>query len=254
MTWYHTLVWICPTPRHANLKFDTSAECEAHIREEHGDDISMTQISVVVEKSARPAADPLDVITRIDESGKLARCVCPFCSFSADRTNISDIMNDTNDSATLAVSPKEMRDHIVAHLEFIALLSLPEQDELENAASDEVQSESAKASTRIAEQMQESSFWEDISSDSRQELKEDEPKILTGSDYEHWNSITAIIRDRSPPVDLMHDQVLIPFITRARRLQSLELQKRLGIPLIIVTDPQGLEVLNYQMDESSNLL
>ncbi|KAL8732799.1 MAG: hypothetical protein Q9181_003826 [Wetmoreana brouardii] len=152
MRWQRTLVWSCQAPRHTHLKFETSAECEAHMRQEHIQEISSAQIALLVEKSAQPAADPLEKHLREDETGPQERSVCPLCSFAVENARISEPHGLVPDASAPINGMKKMRDHIAAHLESIAFLSLPEQDELDDAASDEVQSENTKRSSRGADQ------------------------------------------------------------------------------------------------------
>lgn len=256
MKWQHTLVWSCQAPRHNHLKFDTSAECEAHMRQEHVREISDAQIPLLVEKSAQPAADPLEVLLRIDEAGPQERSVCPFCPFAVENTRIPDPRALVPDASTSIDGMKQMRDHIAAHLESIALLSLPEQENLDNAASDEVQSESAKRSSRGANQDLESlpstsDGWHEFHTSrwakqrsSLDEIEQDVTLML----YEpvDWSFMTPKYQDNELSFDPGQDPVLSPFVERARRIQMLEALKRHGIPMIIINDPDGLEVPEAQ--------
>lgn len=156
MKWQHTLVWSCQAPRHTHLKFGTSVECEAHMRLEHIQEISSAQVALLVEKSAQPAADPLEVLLRVGEAGPQARSVCPLCPSAVENIRVPDPKALVPDASTPIDGMKQMRDHIAAYLESIALLSLPERAELDNAASDEVQSESAARSSHGTDQDQES--------------------------------------------------------------------------------------------------
>lgn len=146
MKWQHTLVWSCQTPRHTDLSFGTSEECEMHMRQEHSEDISIDQLAVLVEKSAHPAADPLEVLVRYEKVGSEDRSVCPLCPFAIENTRIPEPRSLIPDASLTADDAKAMRDHVAEHLESIALLSLLEQ-EIDDAASDEVQSESARISS-----------------------------------------------------------------------------------------------------------
>lgn len=159
---------------------------------------------------------------------------------------------------------KEMQHDIAAHLESIALLSLPEQKEVDNAASDEVQSESAKISRPSEDQDQESLF---LTSDVWDEhnlarKKEYDVESINGAlpleiierlldpipmtENEDWSYVKSTTRPRALHLDPGQDPVLLLFVERARRIQTLELQKRLGIPLIVISDPSGLEVPEEQ--------
>ena len=233
------------------------------MRQEHGEEFSTAQLTLLVEKSAQPVADPLDVITRYDQVDSGSRSVCPLCPFSVEKTIVPE-PNSLVPHANLPVDgSKEMRDHIVAHLEAIALLSLPEQEELDNAASDEIQSESAKISSRGKDQDLEPLFlttdaWDEYNLANLMEYDEvsfvsSPSAIVTASsnhipitDDEDWIYVTSTTRPRAPQLDPGQDPVLIPFVERVRRIQTLELQKRLGIPIIVISDPLGLEVPEEQ--------
>ncbi|KAL9039342.1 MAG: hypothetical protein Q9214_004918, partial [Letrouitia sp. 1 TL-2023] len=252
MKWHHTLVWSCQAPRHTHLKFDTSAECEAHMRREHIQDVSSTQIALLVEKSAQPAADPLEVLLREDEAGPQERSVCPLCPFAVDNARIPEPYSLVPDASAPIDGMKQMRDHIVAHLESIALLSLPEKEELNNAASDELQSESAKRSSRGADQDQEpllptSDAWYEYNTarwteESVFENTEYTRDVLSSSEDEDWIFVMSKIRSHEPPLDPGQDPVLLPFVERARYIQMWALLKRDGVPFIVISDPSGLEV------------
>ncbi|KAL9000163.1 MAG: hypothetical protein Q9188_005729 [Gyalolechia gomerana] len=255
MKWQHTLVWSCQAPRHTHLKFGTNAECEAHMRQEHIQEISSAQVALLVEKSAQPAADPLEVLLRVGEAEPQDRSVCPLCPFAVENIRVRDPKALVPDASTSIDGMKQMRDHIAAHLESIALLSLPERAELDNAASDEVQSESAKRSSRGTDQDQESlpptcdawheynaARWTEESVFGTTEYAQD---IVSTNENEDWTFIMSSFRAHESRLDPGQDPVLFPFVERARRIQMQDALKRRGIPLIVIHDPNGLEVLYY---------
>ncbi|KAL8703694.1 MAG: hypothetical protein Q9201_003128 [Fulgogasparrea decipioides] len=255
MKWQHTLVWSCQVPRHAHLKFETSAECEAHMRQEHIQEISTAQIALVVEKSAQPAADPLEVLLREDEAGPQERSVCPLCPFAVQTARIPEPHGLVPDASAPFNAMKQMRDHIAAHLESIALLSLPEQEELDDAASDEVQSENTKRSSRGGDQDWEpfpptTDAWHEYNTarwteESMFKSTEYTRDIIPSSEDEDWIFVMGKLRAHEPPFDPGQDPVLLLFVERARRIQMWEVLKRDGIPLIVVSDPSGLTVGYY---------
>lgn len=137
---------------------------------------------------------------------------------------------------------------MAAHMEFPALLSLPAKEELDNATSDEVQSEQAKNSScgddneplpLSAEDWNEHNTLPEVTNVWISTI----PLILEQWILEAWTEVTSAIH---PPrvilADPGQDLVLLPFVERYRQIQTLQLQKRLGIPLLVVTDPEGLEV------------
>ncbi|KAL9600267.1 MAG: hypothetical protein Q9219_003312 [cf. Caloplaca sp. 3 TL-2023] len=256
MKWQHTLVWSCHAPRHTQLKFDTATECEAHMRQDHSQEISSAQISLLVEKSAQPAADPLAVLLREDDAG---RSVCPLCPFAVENTRVPEPHGLIPDASASVDNMKQMRDHIAAHLESIALLSLPEQEELENAASDEVQSESARRSSRGDDHDREPLFptadaWDDynMSKEIDSSPLSVDPASLT--EDEDWIFLLRKIPFRESKEDPGQDPVLLPFVERARRIQMLAVLERDGFPVIVVNDPDGLEVPEPQWASTPELL
>jgi hypothetical protein len=86
------------------------------------------------------------------EDGSDTHVICPLCPFSIEKPKSGEHNVRSYDIGSMHDGWKVMRDHIAAHLESIALLSLPEQEEIENAASDDVQSQSARDSSRHEDQ------------------------------------------------------------------------------------------------------
>lgn len=140
MEWQHTLAWPCQAPRHTHLRFDASGECEAHMQWKHSQDFLAAPLALLVETNAHPAADPLEALVRSKGVDTQERCVCPICDFAVEGGRIPDHLGLVPDASVGIEGMKQMRDHIAVHLESIALLSLPERDEIDNAASNEVQS------------------------------------------------------------------------------------------------------------------
>ncbi|KAL8758958.1 MAG: hypothetical protein Q9199_001118 [Rusavskia elegans] len=319
-----------------------------HMRQEHSDDISIDQLALLVEKSAHPAADPLEVLVRYEKVGSEDRSVCPLCPFAVENTRIPEPRSLIPDASVSADDAKAMRDHVAEHLEAIALLSLPEQ-EIDDAASDEVQSESARISSYGEGHDLEplphltSEDWDDyntMAAASGLDSAEDVQGIVPPNDYSDWSFVTStkigalcnklelpkVVADRAELIfelaqkkrnfqgdpelilsagcifiacdgcksrrtfreiyqpmgvsefdagrvfkkleffswfsfffldqdankikassfDPGRDPVLLPFVERARRIQTAEIQKQLGIPLIVISDPGGLEIPEAQ--------
>ncbi|KAI4248657.1 MAG: hypothetical protein L6R42_009206 [Xanthoria sp. 1 TBL-2021] len=309
------------------------------MRQEHSDDISIDQLALLVEKSAHPAADPLEVLVRYEKVGSEDRSVCPLCPFAIENTRIPEPRSLIPDASVCAEDAKAMRDHVAEHLESIALLSLPEQ-EIDDAASDEVQSESARISSHGEVHGLEppphltSEDWDNYNKmavapglDSAENVQ----GIVPPSDYEDWSFVTStkigalcnklelpkVVADlaeqmfeiaqnagvfqgdpeltlsagciliacdrcktrltfreiyqpmgvselrvlkkldfffgnqdankiKASSFDPGRDPVLLPFVERARRIQTAEIQREIGIPLIVISDPGGLEIPEAQ--------
>lgn len=142
---------------------------------------------------------------------------------------------------------KTIRNHVAAHLESIAPLSLPELDDLDNAASNELQSQSAKSSSRQDDQDLPAAIFDDRSIDRPDLLLGDnltgEPVWTDISDGEDcWDYVFAHSRRRSDYPDLAHDPALKGFVEQARRMEIMRLRQRSKIPIIVVHDPDGLEL------------
>ena len=255
MKWQHTLAWSCQAPRHTDLSFDTSEECEMHMRQEHSEDISMDQLALLVEKSAHPAADPLGVLVRYEQVGSEERSVCPLCPFAIQNTRIPQPYGLIPDASASIDDGKLMRDHVAEHLESIALLSLPEQ-EIDDAATNEVESESARISTTGEDHDLEpishltSEDWdkyEETEALSALDIEDTIQEPVSPSGYEDWSFVNGPgLPKGTSNFDPGSDPVLLPFVERARRIQTAEIQKRLGIPLLVVSDPGGLEIPEAQ--------
>ncbi|KAL8933370.1 MAG: hypothetical protein Q9216_006397 [Gyalolechia sp. 2 TL-2023] len=173
------------------------------------------------------------------------------------RALVPDVSTATNDM-------KQMRDHIAAHLKSIALLSLPEQEELDNAASDEAQSEGVKRSSSSCREGDQD--WEPLPSTSddwyqhntyrwaekpvfmglKYANKDYVREIPPSSEDEDWPFIMSKFRALDSSFDPRQDPVLSPFVERARRIQMQEVPTRDGIPIIVIHDPEGLEVPEAQ--------
>ncbi|KAL8658448.1 MAG: hypothetical protein Q9226_000980 [Calogaya cf. arnoldii] len=339
-----------------------------HLRQEHSEDISIDQLALLVEKSAHPAADPLEKLFRYHKVGAEDRSVCPLCPFAIASTRIPEPHSLMPDGLTSADYAKSMRDYIVEHLESIALLSLPEQ-EVDNAASNKVQSESARISSRGEGQDLEplphltSEEWDTynrVMARSGLGSLENVQNFIPSSGYEDWTFIAsadaeAMCNKLDLPTDVAflvgqifgfarnegfvagesellliagcifiacrhckfactlqeifqtsgmskpaitenltklegfferwdtfrlgdrghdsalpafverlrlevstfdpgRDPVLLPFVERARRIQTAQTQKQPGIPLLVISDPGGLEIPEAQWADNPEQL
>ncbi|KAL8707449.1 MAG: hypothetical protein Q9220_007537 [cf. Caloplaca sp. 1 TL-2023] len=258
MKWQHTLIWSCQAPSHGHLRFDNSEQCEAHMKSEHRQDMSMEQLALLVEKSAHPADDPFEAIVRYDKVASEERSVCPLCPWAVLKDQVHDSSKLEADPGELGDGMKQMRDHIAAHLESIALLSLPEQENIEDAASNEVQSQTARDSSRQNDSDEESLFHTSDAWNAHKAVRSQieyltnvtqeffkQPGYVPESipplgEEEDWSFY--IPKASTQPLDPGQDPVLLPFVEEARRRQVLEMQKRLGIPIIVISDTDGLEI------------
>ncbi|RAL67650.1 hypothetical protein DID88_008399 [Monilinia fructigena] len=175
---------------------------------------------------------------------------CPLCPFSL---NLSENNYKTNKLEVSTVSDpatKKLCDHIAAHMEAIALLSLPERDDLEDANSNERESENTYHSLD-----QDFIDLPPASSIVDTEGSEQEPHDLEHvhgfeKTAEWWDYISMddwrhILEDqRVKPnqyIEPVQDPTLQGFVRRARRAEMFRRWKINKIPLIIVYDPDGME-------------
>ncbi|KXG51570.1 Serine/threonine-specific protein phosphatase/bis(5-nucleosyl)-tetraphosphatase [Penicillium griseofulvum] len=108
----HALRWRCNSKSHIPLIFDSRETYSNHIRDAHGAKFSEAQVRVLADKNARP-------IKPLFES-------CPLCG-------VTEVTNGN------------LEDHIVGHLRFLALKSLPPYED-EVAEFSDTESASSRAS------------------------------------------------------------------------------------------------------------
>lgn len=137
MQYQHTLVWPCPLKGHDNILLKSKHEFQEHIEKEHGDIASPDQLPFLAEKGARPAVDTFETLAHRRRSIGIRSdntSLCPLCVF--DNVKVGDTSQaDSSSSIPERSSFKRTLDHISGHLESIALLSLPERDDLESDVS-----------------------------------------------------------------------------------------------------------------------
>lgn len=109
----HALRWPCKSKSHGTIFFDSRDEYIHHLKEAHKSTFSDAQLRVLADRNAR-------TIRPLFKS-------CPFCGF-----------DDTS-------SGTKIEDHIVGHLRFLALKSLPPYED-ERSESSDAESTSSRAS------------------------------------------------------------------------------------------------------------
>ena len=109
----HMLQWRCPAKSHKPVVFQTRAEFEDHMWQHHRGTFSEKQLPLLAKRSAQPNGPTFPS--------------CPLCGHS--ETNIS-----------------RMESHVVQHLRFLALKSLPWPDDVEDRPNDVEDTPSSKAS------------------------------------------------------------------------------------------------------------
>lgn len=108
LQWKHTLQWTCTVQSHEPQSFDSADDFEVHMRKKHAGSFENSQLPILTQRSARPAAH-----TFVD---------CPLCNGAPE--NLLEM--NPEDSAYQT----GLRNHIVTHLKSLALISLPWRDDL----------------------------------------------------------------------------------------------------------------------------
>lgn len=138
--WQHTLVFSCQSIGHKSELFNSGADLELHMHQQHSREFSESQLPFLIHKSLRPSPDTFGAFARARESigaSKDSTSLCPLCLFSADEPNMPP--NSTSGEKKF----KNIMNHIASHMESIALLSLPgAADDIDNGISYNTQSQS----------------------------------------------------------------------------------------------------------------
>ena len=147
----HMLQWRCPAKSHKPEVFQTRAEFEDHMWQHHRGTFSEKQLPLLAERSARPNGPTFPS--------------CPLCGLS--ETNIS-----------------RMESHVVQHLRFLALKSLPWPDDVEDTPSSKASGKS-KTRTTIAR------YFEHVAKPIFYEVLYDAPERPSdkSESYEEKNSL-----------------------------------------------------------------
>lgn len=268
MKWQHTIVWSCQAAGHKSILFDSKLQFEQHIKEEHHDTFTESQLPMLVQKSAHPAADTFSVLTaRNNDAASGSRYECPLCSFFVEKANDQ---NDP-DSALLGAefpineAAKIIQNHIAAHLESIALLSLPEQDALDDDFSIARETEMTKKNSTQQDDQDSSSKWsqeeqyspitdpaeDDVSSEV---VPESFPEPTEKTWAHVFDTLGLRQADHFEPAQ---DVTLRGFVERARYIQMINSWKTSQVPVLIIFDPDGIEIAVYDpkvIDEADQAL
>ncbi len=148
MSWEHCTAYSCQAEGHEDTLYHSKVEFEKHIRIEHPKAFTESQLPTLLKKSLHRSSDPFDslALTRREDSTASDNLrVCPLCAFDLFSEGLSSGHELDTEQITDAHS-KKIRHHIAAHLESIALLSLPERDDVEDGATSERTTEGGNAS------------------------------------------------------------------------------------------------------------
>ncbi|KAH6995387.1 hypothetical protein EDB80DRAFT_524246, partial [Ilyonectria destructans] len=135
MQWLHTVLWSCQAPGHEEHIYGSETELKQHIQQDHPGSFTESQLPHLVNQGALPAADTFALLAlsfNMGKAGGQSTVLCPICWDFPPRSA------ETGHSST--DSPPDIQDHILGHLESIALLSLPQRDHVDGAESNVQQS------------------------------------------------------------------------------------------------------------------
>lgn len=128
MAGQHTTIWSCHVTGHEDIMFLSESDLQQHILGEHSKDIPADHVKAVVSMGKRPMPDIFAVLAAQHLSSN-KDSACPLCNESS--TTIAEAKFGT----VSQFPPKtynEVRNHLSAHLQTIALLSLPGSDEAQS--------------------------------------------------------------------------------------------------------------------------
>ena len=112
MQWEHTLQWRCNAPSHPPQYFAKEQDFDDHLRSSHAGTFTESQLPLLKRRSAQPA--PKTFLS------------CPLCGHPPA---------ESPDGITSGTCLEELPNHIAAHLQSIAVMSLPWREDLEEVAS-----------------------------------------------------------------------------------------------------------------------
>ena len=108
----HTLQWRCNAPGHLPQVFGKEQDFEDHMWSSHAGTFTESQLPVLKRRSIQPAAQTF--------------LSCPLCSYLPSESLSPNVSG---------VSSEDLSTHVAAHLQSIALVSLPWREDLDEDAS-----------------------------------------------------------------------------------------------------------------------
>ena len=151
MSRQHTTLYSCQFIGHEKDFFATSELFEKHLKRYHADSIVDAELGAIVQEGMKPAPDVFAMLAaHINQdvqniSKKVA--LCPLCHFSLGDVDAPPDaeLEDLGISSFPGSLHRGIMDHIAGHLESIALLSLPDRDDVDEEVSNELLPESTKS-------------------------------------------------------------------------------------------------------------
>ncbi|QSZ30694.1 hypothetical protein DSL72_000252 [Monilinia vaccinii-corymbosi] len=253
MQWQHAIVWCCQVAGHEATVYHSEEDFKKHLRGEHKNAFNESQLSTIVKKGAQPTPDlfnSLAITLTGDENKPGKAAACPLCPFFLDISKHNPETNKLEVSITSTPGSKKMFDHIAAHMEAIALLSLPEREDLDDANTSERESENTHHS--LDQDSKDLALAFPIIDTEDAEKQADDSESLHGFrkpgewwgfvSMDDWNCILEDERVKSVQyIEPAQDPTLKEFVRRARRAEMFRRWKINKIPPIVVYDPDGME-------------
>lgn len=142
MRWQHTIAYSCQAVGHERENFGSPQDLEDHIRGEHPGTFTESQLPGIVKQGAVPTPN---TIGALNFSLSLNETRCLLChALDPQRVNA-----ETVDDAAPSSPEQTMQNHILEHLEAIALLALPDSGDADELESDARQPSTDPGAQRI---------------------------------------------------------------------------------------------------------
>ncbi|KAM0154324.1 hypothetical protein ACHAQE_000828 [Botrytis cinerea] len=249
MQWQHAVVWCCQVPGHESTVYRSEEEFKHHLREEHKNAFNEAQLSMIVKKASQPVSDLFGscaLASKGNENESHTAGACPLCPFSVDIPEHNPSTNNLEVAEASLTSSKKLRDHIASHMEAIALLSLPERDDLDDANTNERQSEHTYHS--LDQDAVDLPLIASIVENDDDEISPDHAQHSiepTSSEYTSRGDWNYILEDKRvklrQDLEPVQDLTLQEFVKRARREEMFRRWKIDRIPPIVLHTPDGIE-------------
>ena len=207
MQWQHTIVWSCQVAGHEEHTFNSPAEMEQHILECHSGSFTSSQLPELIHQSSGPAPDTFAALSiQLDMDSRVEKTAhkCPMCEKILEQSLVGVSGGEK--------APETIQDHLLNHLESIALLSIPFDDRKGggSAKSDVRQSsDNGEAGGRNLEDLPAANFENDDDGVKGQEeeasmqqldLESDDTPMDTSFTYEtRWREVFTVIKVPSLP-------------------------------------------------------
>ncbi|CAD6439834.1 95dec5dc-9321-4a63-a1f5-995e7d561e74 [Sclerotinia trifoliorum] len=262
MQWQHAVVWCCQVGGHESTIYHSEEDFKQHLRQEHENSFNESQLSMIVKKAAQPVQDlfgTLALTLNENERGDERAGACPLCPFSVEISEDNQVPDSLEVAKTSRPASKKLCDHIAAHMEAIALLSLPERDDLDDADTNE--RESVNTYQSLDQNAMDLPPVASIIDNENDEATPDPiqpPTELESSEYmsrDDWNYVFEDQRVNSgQDLEPAQDPTLQEFVRRARRAEMFRRWKIDRIPSIVVYNPDGLEIRPVVQENSASFL